>query len=861
MASRRGRTPNTTRRHQPPTAEQRAQWDSDRQTKLADLHKRITAEVSTLTQGEQWRQWLGFAANFHTYSFLNTLAIQMQRPDATWVAGFSQWKKMGRNVRKGEHGIAILAPITGRGDDADASQPSADGSDHADTTGWAAIGTQVATGQSVGKIADHGVRTATPAPRVLRGFTVVHVFDISQTDGDGVPLRPGRAAANVNLLAGQAPTGLWDALSHIATEQGYTVQRGACGGTRNGYIDFGTRVIRVRDDVDDAQAVKTMAHEVGHMLLHSPEEFGQSTSAGCRGRAEVEAESVAYLVAAHYGLDTSSYTFGYVANWAQRAAEKEKRSPEEIVQATGGRVVSTAFAITERADAYLKVGDPQPSPVLADRVIAGRESTSTLRATFEDQAYPDRPDTPAPPAKETASSASRTRVQTLGQMALPFPFFPDGELVPGEKPGEPVEPPRDPAARPLSAIPTEPVHGAERADGVLQSAEGTDRPPGDNRDQPDHKRPILADTISLKAWFAEQDDAVRRISDELTRWLYKQIADAATDPGAIRAARLTRISEFCEAFHRRLDQAIQAGWQERGLESVELFRRYAHDDQFADELRAVAGLTAYIAVRADPSGGFESVVPPDRQKVLIRAIEDHAARYVRPFSPIPGLDPVRYVAQGHVTGATSTEWDWIAYYIYTHPEILKRPPPSFAELDDRDRREWQHVRDEAVRLSGQARRAFDAGDYLTALTIIDQAAGLDSIARDWDAIRQQIHDARRQSESDRTAVQPEPPDHRHVEGTYHDGCPEATDTGRAELSLDADCTTTDRNRTASDPTPASRAFQHPPRSAVTTTPLAAPPSPLPNSALSPPNDPQSPSVASLRRSLHRSRNSSTGRRR
>jgi hypothetical protein len=97
-----------------PTAAQRQQWAEARQAKLADLHTQLVDQVSTLTNADQWRAWLSFATRFHSYSFNNMILIWLQRPDATWVGGIKRWNSMGRTVRKGERGIAILAPVTAR---------------------------------------------------------------------------------------------------------------------------------------------------------------------------------------------------------------------------------------------------------------------------------------------------------------------------------------------------------------------------------------------------------------------------------------------------------------------------------------------------------------------------------------------------------------------------------------------------------------------------------------------------------------------------------------------------------------------------------------------------------------------------
>jgi hypothetical protein len=151
------------------------------------------------------------------------------------------------------------------------------------------------------------------------------------------------------LLSGQAPPGVWDALVGIAVEHGYRVERGFCDGA-NGYIQYADHLIKVRDDVDDVQAVKTLAHELGHMLLHSPTDFLGGMTGGCRGEKEVEAESTAFLVAAHVGVDTSDYTFGYVTGWAEQAVSTTGKPPHEIVQATGARVVRAATELTTALD-------------------------------------------------------------------------------------------------------------------------------------------------------------------------------------------------------------------------------------------------------------------------------------------------------------------------------------------------------------------------------------------------------------------------------------------------------------------------------------------------------------------------------
>jgi len=158
----------------------------------------------------------------------------------------------------------------------------------------------------------------------VRGFRVVHVFALHQTEG--APL-PEVAPA---LLTGQAPAGLWNELASQVTGYGYALERGDCCGA-NGYTDRTRRVVRVRDDVDDAQALKTLAHELGHLECGHVTDL--PTYLTCRGRCEVEAESVAYVVAAAHGLDASGYTFAYVAGWAGPDLTCVRQAAETVTKA------------------------------------------------------------------------------------------------------------------------------------------------------------------------------------------------------------------------------------------------------------------------------------------------------------------------------------------------------------------------------------------------------------------------------------------------------------------------------------------------------------------------------------------------
>lgn len=374
------------RYRRPTTPEEKARADDARTAKLEALHERLAAQVAALRTGEDWARWLATAARFHDYSFGNTMLILAQRPEATAVAGYEAWKALGRQVDKGEKGIAILAPVVRRAavdPGVDESRPDQSESD--------------APGQN-----------ASTSARRVTGFRAAYVWDVGQTSGAALPQEPAP-----QQLQGQAPDGLWESLTGAVTAAGYTVERGPCGGA-NGVTIPATRTVRVRDDVNDAQAVKTLAHELGHVLLHTHAGTDGEPSAAlpCRGVVEVEAESVAYLVSAVHGLDSGAYTFPYVAHWAEGVAGQ---AAEDVVRATGERVLGTVRRILAVA------ADREPEnaaglDALAERTATAQTATAALRARAQDT---QRRTTAVPAGDERRPTWTGSRSTTGGVRSTP----------------------------------------------------------------------------------------------------------------------------------------------------------------------------------------------------------------------------------------------------------------------------------------------------------------------------------------------------------------------------------------------------------------------------------------------------------
>ena len=225
-----------------------------------------------------------------------------------------------------------------------------------------------------------GPRETPKAGEVVRsrmvGARPAYVWDASQTDGEPLPVPPAPT-----LLEGEAPSGLWEGLAGQIRGAGFEVLRvpheGMISGA-NGMTDYEERTVAVRENMDPAAQVKTLAHELAHVLMHDPDDEDARQHRGIR---EVEAESVALMIGAAHGMTTDGYTIPYVSTWAVRADDKE---PAQIVQATGERVRKTALAILDQLDTS-QLGDGTP-PGLERDIPAVKPTRAAAR-----QVEPDRP--------------------------------------------------------------------------------------------------------------------------------------------------------------------------------------------------------------------------------------------------------------------------------------------------------------------------------------------------------------------------------------------------------------------------------------------------------------------------------------
>ena len=290
---------------------------------VREITDKLEQGIKELFESERFKEYLRTMSKFYNYSFNNTLLIAMQKPDAALIAGYTSWQRnFDRQVMKGEKGIKILAPAPYK---AQEEREKVD-----PVTQKPVIGAD-------GKTVTETVEVLRPA------FKVVSVFDVSQTDGKELP------DIIVDELKGTVENyeAFFDALKQ---ESPVPIVFENISGSAHGYYHLEDRRIAIQESMSDIQTVKTAIHEIAHAKLHaikpdvnvSPEEKKD------RLTKEVEAESVAYTVCQRYGIETSDYSFGYIAGWSSDKETKELKGSLDTIRRTAAEMI-------ENIDAKLKV--------------------------------------------------------------------------------------------------------------------------------------------------------------------------------------------------------------------------------------------------------------------------------------------------------------------------------------------------------------------------------------------------------------------------------------------------------------------------------------------------------------------------
>ena len=277
---------------------------------MNSILKSLETGVENIFTGDKYAQYLQTMSKFHRYSFNNTLLIAMQRPDATLVTGYRNWQSMGRQVKKGEKGITILAPApikTKREQEIldQNNKPLLDGN---------------------GKPKTEEVEVIIPR------FKPTTVFDISQTDGE-----PIETLAPEELTEAVADYELF--MKAITEVSPVPIRFDEIEGEAKGYYHSVDKEIVIQKGMSDSQTIKTAIHETGHARIHDKDLMAEQGIEKDRLTKEVEAESVAYCVCSAFGVDTSEYSFPYIAGWSSNRDMKELKASMDIIRKTAGEMI------------------------------------------------------------------------------------------------------------------------------------------------------------------------------------------------------------------------------------------------------------------------------------------------------------------------------------------------------------------------------------------------------------------------------------------------------------------------------------------------------------------------------------------
>lgn len=268
------------------------------QKNVEEITKKLEEGVQNIFASDKYAEFLRVMTKFHNYSFNNCILISLQFPEATFVAGYKSWQNnFKRNVKKGEKAIRILAPMQKK------------------------FTKQIINED--GETEDKEIKYTT--------FRVTSVFDISQTEGEELP-------EICKELDGKVE-GFEDLIEQLRKVSPVPIEYKKVAGSANGYYSHETKSIVVDESLSESQKVKTTIHEIAHAILHN-EDNGIEKAADRRTK-EVQAESVAYSVCNWLGLDTSEYSFGYVAEWSEGKELKELSKSMDVIRMTAAEIIDS----------------------------------------------------------------------------------------------------------------------------------------------------------------------------------------------------------------------------------------------------------------------------------------------------------------------------------------------------------------------------------------------------------------------------------------------------------------------------------------------------------------------------------------
>ena len=307
----------------PENIQKKIDWIESRDKRADELHQitdKLEKGVKDVFQSDKYKQFLNVMAKFPRYSVNNTMLIMMQRPDAQLCQSFTGWKQMGRYVKKGEKGISILAPAPYK---IEREQTKLDDK-----------------GRPVYDTDGEPVKEKVEV--TIRAFKVVKTFDLAQTDGKELPtIGPNELVGSIDGYPK-----LLQALQEISP---VPVSFELIDGGAKGYYNLENKSIVIQDGMSEVQTIKTLLHEMAHQKLHDKDTVPEAKDITRNGK-EVEAESVAYVVCQHYGINTSDYSFSYVAGWSEGKETPELKASLDKIRQTASEFI---YQIDQRMEVLM----------------------------------------------------------------------------------------------------------------------------------------------------------------------------------------------------------------------------------------------------------------------------------------------------------------------------------------------------------------------------------------------------------------------------------------------------------------------------------------------------------------------------
>ena len=307
----------------PENIQKKIDWIESRDKRADELHQitdKLEKGVKDVFQSDKYKQFLNVMAKFPRYSVNNTMLIMMQRPDAQLCQSFTGWKQMGRYVKKGEKGISILAPAPYK---IEREQTKLDDK-----------------GRPVYDADGEPVKEKVEV--TIRAFKVVKTFDLAQTDGKELPtIGPNELVGSIDGYPK-----LLQALQEISP---VPVSFELIDGGAKGYYNLENKSIVIQDGMSEVQTIKTLLHEMAHQKLHDKDTVPEAKDITRNGK-EVEAESIAYVVCQHYGINTSDYSFSYVAGWSEGKETPELKTSLDKIRQTASEFI---YQIDQRMEVLM----------------------------------------------------------------------------------------------------------------------------------------------------------------------------------------------------------------------------------------------------------------------------------------------------------------------------------------------------------------------------------------------------------------------------------------------------------------------------------------------------------------------------